>query len=82
MSETSLCRRHRRLGEPRGAPARHSWVAPECCHRSKPRLSRPFSGSLPARRMTDSAPRRWSRRAGGDRNLWGLTFDNDGGGEQ
>jgi hypothetical protein len=50
--------------------------------RSHRKRSRQFSSSLPARRLIGSAPRRWSRRAGKDRNPWGLTFDNEESAEQ
>jgi hypothetical protein len=72
------CQRHRTFGQ-QGSIAAGSWTTSTSVFRSHCRRtsrSRPFSGSPPARRLIDSAPRRWSRRTGRDRNPWGLTFDD------
>jgi len=76
--EPRQCQRHRVFGQ-QGSLVAGSWTMSAsvlCSRRRRTSRSRPFSGSLPARRSIDPAPRRWSRRAGRDRNPWGLTFDD------
>jgi hypothetical protein len=70
---------------PWGIPATNGSAQSVPRHRSHLRRacnSQPSSGSFPARRLISSAPRCWSRRAGGDRNPWNLIFDNEENGEQ
>ena len=84
MTGPSRCQRHA-ISSEENSPAAGSWIAHAPVlrsHRRRPSRSRPFSGSFPARRLIDLAPRRWSPRAGRDRNPWGLTFDDEESGDR
>lgn len=84
MSRPSQCQRDRGLGQ-HGTPVMRSSARPAAVlrfHRNRRTRSRPFSGSGPPRRLSDSSLGRCLRRVGRDRNPWGLAFDSEDSGAQ